>query len=82
MVGHFLAVHRMRIEFGQSAGMDTPDGMVVQENNQGGNLGKHIFRDMTAARAWIGNVCLLVEFLRQGKGLFRRIAEPAVRFFL
>ena len=29
VVGHFLAVHRMRIEFGQSAGMDTPNGMVV-----------------------------------------------------
>ena len=29
VVGHFLAVHRMRIKFGQSAGMDTPDGMVV-----------------------------------------------------
>ena len=82
VIGHFLAVHRMRIQFDQSAGMNAPDGMIVQENNQGGNLGKHIFRDMTAARAWIGNVCLLVEFLRQGKGLFRRIAEPAVRFFL
>ena len=82
VVGHFLAVHRMRIQFDQSAGMETPNGMVVQKGYQGRYFGKHIFRDMTAARAWIGDVRLLVEFLRQGKGLFRRIAEPAVRFFL
>ena len=82
MVGHFLAVHRMRIKFGQSAGMDTPDGVVVQKGYQGRYFGKDIFGNMATARAWIGNVCLFVEFLRQGKGLFRRIAETAVRFFL
>ena len=37
---------------------------------------------MATARAWIGNVRLLVEFLRQRKGLFCRIAESAVRLFL
>ena len=37
---------------------------------------------MAAARARIGNVCLLIEFLRQGKGLFCRVSVSAVRFFL
>ena len=82
VVGHFLAVHRMRIEFGQLAGMNPPDRMVVQKGNQGGNFGKDIFGNMSAARAWVGNVCLFVEFLSQGNGLFCRVSVSAVRFFL
>ena len=33
--------------------MEAPNGMVVQKGYQGRYFGKHIFRDMTAARAWI-----------------------------
>ena len=82
VVGHFLAVHRMCVQFGQSAGMDTPNGVVVQKGYQSWNFGKDIFGDMAAARAWVGNVCLFVEFLSQGKGLFCRVSVSAVRFFL
>ena len=56
--------------------------MVVQKGYHSRNFGKDIFGNISAACSWIGDVCLFVESLCQGKGLFRRIAEPAVRFFL
>ena len=82
MVRYFRAVHATACRFLDGECIETPHRTVFQGLQQFRNLGKDIFRYITASRSRIGDELRFIEFLGNGKCLFSREAVLTVGILL